>query len=190
MTPLVMALLRSRWGWLILGAAVLGLGVVVRSGATPQQSTTVSGVVSATREVRFIDGYQHDELTLAGDAHTYKLNRYEFHPALTTVPGPGHQVTLWVPQHQPDQVVALEVASASGSGTTRYTTTAYDDPEGQARNAVIAGWALIGLGALMLVIGLIWSLLPWGKPARARYVPLHVRMGQGDATPWQDGPPR
>lgn len=159
---LAIYMLSKRWGWLAVGAIVLVIGVFVFARAHVTQPVKIDGTISDYKEYTGSDGaYHRNELQLSGDSHAYVIIKTDFHPTLPDrFPG-DRSVTIWVDQGT-TSVVAVALYD-DNLNPTKYTTDAYDHPERSLQNDHLGGEITAGIGGLLLLFGLAWPILPWGR---------------------------
>jgi hypothetical protein len=181
---LVSAILSSRWGWLLLALPVLALGSFVVLNAHIIQPVYITGTVATYAEHTTLGTYDYHELSLVGSSQAYQLDARALHPAPPATLERGQHVRIWVEEGK-TFILALALLDANGTQTALYTTQFYDHPADSLRNDRIGGGVILGIGAFLLLIALLWPLLPWGHPRQAttRVAPSSLRTDAHDGEP-------
>ncbi|HEY7094564.1 MAG TPA: hypothetical protein VH393_15380 [Ktedonobacterales bacterium] len=129
------------------------------------QVQTTSGVIASVSVTRDTSSGEHQEhrVKLEGRNDSFIVEKQYFSPTLSDdTLQQGAQVEFWYVQTSPfdPDVIALQVTDASG--TTKYVTPAYTDPQSARMSGLITAgvFALLGLFAL---IAAIWLPAPGGS---------------------------
>jgi hypothetical protein len=160
---LLRLMIDKRWVRYLVGVMFPLIGVLVGALAiTGTMIHEVSGTIRTVVIERDSHGaYQDHLISLDGATTHYNVGATYFTPPLAEDAfGVGQRVDLWYeerPLFDPD-VLALRLYDASGAAT-RYTTSAYTDPEGTRQGNVITAGVFILLGLLALVAA-IWLPVP------------------------------
>jgi hypothetical protein len=181
MTPLVMELLRTRWGLFICAIVALGTGVIALIYTVPANFARIDGAVASYTVVNnSIGAYDHNELRLMGDPTIYKLDDGEYSPAPPHTLPVGAQVSIWVNQGHP-WIMAIRIPDASGTGGRMYTTFPYEHPDQNLLAGRIVGSLFLLLGVTLVGMGLAWKRLPWRqRPHAQRRCHLAMQMARAD----------
>jgi hypothetical protein len=108
--------------------------------------------------------YNRNELKLNGDDRIFTLNKNDFHPALPDEVIKDGKVTIWyLSPGDKNTVYAITLYDDNGQNPQKHTTDYYDDPQSFQRGNQLLGLGVAGLGAVVLLIGLLWPLFPWGR---------------------------
>jgi hypothetical protein len=149
------------------------------------QVQTASGVIASVTITHDAGSGEYQELRviLAERRDSFIVEKQYFSPALgDDTLRQGAQVTFWYAQTPPfdPNVIALQITDASG--TMKYVTPAYTDPQGARMTGLITAGVCAFLGLLALIAA-IW--LP--APDRSHGGRMQVRPNYGDSIV---GPPR
>lgn len=186
-TRLVMNMLTNRLGMFLCGVLALVPGVIlVLFANNPMHFVRVDGTVASYVTVANAAGsYDHNELRLADDPQIYKLDDGEYAPAPPHTIATGANVTIWLDQGHP-WVYAMTIDDESGQPAHRYTTFPFDHPDQNLLYSHIGAGAFLGLGALLMLMSLLWRHLPWRRRRRRKpaYVPTYMAPGMFDGDQW------
>jgi hypothetical protein len=160
----LLALLRFKWTYLIVGVIVLGSGLVAYFTAHPTQPVEIDGTESTYVEVTRKDVYSRNELTLVNDSKIYTLNKNSFHPTLPDSVYKDGKMQIWVDRGS-TTIIAITLYDADDANPIKYTTTHYDDPESELSDTQGSGivGAVVGVG-LLAVFG-IWFVVAQRRSA-------------------------
>ncbi len=181
-------LLSKRWGWVGLGALVLVIGGFIFITAHPTQPVEIDGTLAQNYYTVTNKGaYDHTEIHLNGDSRTFNVDEHKFHPTLTDSSFVANgTVNLWV-NSGTTYVVAITLRDEQDADAVKYTTDAYDHPNDAVTSAYTAGGVIGGIGAILLLVGLAWPLLPFGRKKAAGRQPAPVAAGQAPSAYGQPG---
>jgi hypothetical protein len=169
---------RALWTALCILAIIVGLGGValgsyIFATAHATHAVEVDGSIADYREITINGAYDHNELKLDGDRHTYTLIRSQYHPALPLRLLQAGKIQLWVNQGS-SSVVAVTLYNELGLNPIAYTTDAYDHPVRTFYTAESEGVIAAGGGGALALIALLWLVVATLRrrraPARSRPV--------------------
>lgn len=157
-----------RWGSIGLGVVALAIGAFIFLGAQAVRPVEITGTVANYAEVSTSAGYDHNELRLTGDSHTYIVNRTTFQPALPDKFYLDGKVILWVNGGTED-VIALTLYDQHDQHPTNYSTPDYQHPYQSKENTRLLGAGVGGAGLILMLLGVIIPMiLPGRKRPRQR----------------------
>jgi hypothetical protein len=188
MVRLAIFLLSKPWGWLGIGAVVLGIGGLVFAQAHVTQPVEIDGTFAHYREYTNNGSYDHNEIILNEDSsHSYTLNKNDFHPALPSEVYKDGKVSIWVDQGTTN-VVAIRLYDQQDQNPTMYTTDVYDHPDHSLQNGHLGGEITAGVGGLLMLVGVAWFFIPGRRkqpaPVAAGRAPsAYDRLGAPGAQP-------
>jgi hypothetical protein len=162
-------LLGNRWVVVVIGVLVLIAGGYFYFNAIVPTYTQLDGTIAEYKEFTRNGQYNRNELMLTGDNRIFTLNKNDFHPALPEEVTLNAKVTVWyLSPGDKNTVYAITLFDNNGENPQKHTTDCYDDPQSFQRNNQLFGVAVAGIGALVLLIGLLWPLFPWGRNRNRR----------------------
>lgn len=150
----------------IVGVCAIGLGGAVVASAHTAHPVELGGTIADYTEISIDGMYSHNELRLAGDMHTYLLDRRQLHPDLPERLLKDGKVTIWVDSGT-TTVLAITLYDQLGLNPTMYTSDDYDNPALSSLVQQGKGGATAGIGLAVLAIAFAW-LLGRGRTPTAR----------------------
>jgi hypothetical protein len=153
---------------LTVGVLALFLGGTFVARAHAIHPVEVQGYTVAYTEILVNGAYARNELRLAGDHHTYILDRAQFHPPLPERFLKDGRIRIWVDRGT-THVVAVTLYTEVGLNPASYVTAAYIDPDQPFVQAEIQGGLTLAAGMIVVLAALIWLARPGsGTPLRLR----------------------
>jgi hypothetical protein len=179
-------LLSRRWGWVGLGALVLVIGGGIFFTAQPTQPVEIDGTIAHYREYTTNGSYDHNELILNQSSTSYTLDKNQFQPTLPDQFYGDGKVSIWVDQGT-TTIVAIKLYDNQDQNPIMYTSDAYDHPSDAVTSSHAAGGVIGGIGAILLLVGLAWPLLPFGRKKAPVRQPAPVAAGPAPSAYGQPG---
>jgi hypothetical protein len=171
------------WVWIGI-LALVGIGVVWLVTAHVPNIVHVSGTVSQASDHYEGDEYDSTKISLKGDSRTFRLNGNVVHPSLPAdEPRVDDPVDLWVDPGidwfnvGTTEVFAISLVGDASPSRPAHTTFNFDDPNGALWRARTAGLLMMGIAALIIVLGAAWEYFADRRPADSPFP--HAGEGRG-----------
>jgi hypothetical protein len=162
----------------IVGVCAIGLGAAVFATAHTVHPVELDGIIADYKEISVDGMYAHNELRLAGDSHSYILDRRQLHPDLPERLLKDGKVTIWVDRGT-TTILAISLYDQLGLNPASYTSDDYDNPALSARFQQMKGGATAGIGLAVLVLAIVWLLgRSRGPTVRGRRAHLPTTAGR------------
>jgi len=150
------------WSWFFLGIIVVATGGYFFATAHAAKPLEIDGTIASYKSYESIqnnsNSYVRNDLQIEGSTSVYMLNKKLFHPILPDEIFLHGKITIWIDKGTPN-VIAMTLYDENNVNPSTYTTDLYDHPTIEQSKTQRIGGIIAGVGILIILLSLIWSLL-------------------------------